>query len=329
MVMSQCLYKTLKREYPDSQLDVMAPNWCLALLERMPEVNRAIPMPLGHGEFELLKRRALGKELAGIYDWAIVQPNSLKSTLIPVFAGIKRRTGWKGESRYLLLNDLRSNKQDFPLMIERYAALAYDKASMTDNSALPDIPWPELKIDQAVRAKAVQRLDLNRDRKILGLCPGAEFGPAKRWPDSHYAEVASEQIKQGWQVWIFGGEKDKAVGELIRQQLPVEAQPYCVNLAGLTSVSEAIDLLSLPRVVVSNDSGLMHVAAAVGRPLVAVYGSSSPKYTPPLGQQVEVLHTDIECRPCFKKTCKFGHIKCLTELLPASVISAIQTLDRE
>lgn len=329
MVMSQCLYKLLKQQYPDAQLDVLAPNWCSALLTRMPEVDNAIAMPIGHGALQLALRYKMGKQLAGIYDWAIIQPNSFKSAFIPFFAGIKKRTAWKGESRYFIINDLRNNRNNFPLMIERYSALAFDKKAMTDSHALPKIPFPSLTIDQQQLEKTLDKLGLSQQQKVLGLCPGAEFGPAKRWPDSYYAKVAQERIEAGWQVWIFGGEKDRAVGELIRNQVSSKLQEKCINLAGKTSLSQAIDLLSQPDVVVSNDSGLMHIAAAHNRPLVAIYGSSSPKYTPPLCQYVRSLHTDIECRPCFKKQCRYGHLKCLTELTPKSVIEAIQSLIKE
>ncbi|WP_413700199.1 lipopolysaccharide heptosyltransferase II [Psychromonas sp. KJ10-10] len=329
MVMSQCLYKLLKQRYPEAQLDVLAPNWCSALLSRMPEVDNALTMPIGHGSMQLSLRYKIGKELAGIYDWAIIQPNSFKSAFIPLFAGIKKRTAWKGESRYFIINDLRSNRDNFPLMIERYGALAFDKKDMVNNKALPKIPYPSLTVNETQRQQAINKLQLSLDKKILGLCPGAEFGPAKRWPDSYYAQVAQERIEAGWQVWIFGGEKDQQVGELIRSQISENLQSQCINLAGKTSLSEAVDLLSLPQVVVSNDSGLMHIAATHNRPLVAIYGSSSPKYTPPLCDHVQSLYTDIECRPCFKKQCKFGHIKCLTEILPMRVISSIKLLMAE
>jgi heptosyltransferase-2 len=329
MVMSQCLYKLLKQQYPKAQLDVLAPNWCSALLTRMPEVDNAIAMPIGHGALALSLRYKMGKQLTDIYDWAIIQPNSYKSAFIPFFAGIKKRTAWKGESRYFIINDLRDNRDNFPLMIERYSALAFDKKEMKNNKALPKIPFPALIVNQSQRQSAINKLTLSLDKKILGLCPGAEFGPAKRWPDEYYALVAQERIEAGWQVWIFGGEKDQQVGELIRNQVSDDLQQYCINLAGKTSLSEAVDLLSLPNIVVSNDSGLMHVAAAHNRPLVAVYGSSSPKYTPPLCDHVRALHTDIECRPCFKKQCKFGHVKCLTELSSSRVIDAIYSLTEE
>ncbi|MGL5948306.1 MAG: lipopolysaccharide heptosyltransferase II [Aeromonas sp.] len=328
MVMSQSLYHALKQQHPHCELHVLAPAWCCALLERMPEVDKAITMPLGHGDFQLLARRKLGKQLAGAgYAQAIVQPNSFKSALVPWFAGIPLRTGWKGESRYGVLNDLRRNKAAFPLMVERYAALAYAKTAMRSQADLPAITPPALRVDVANQAAACQRLGLNTQAPILVLCPGAEFGPAKRWPEAHYASVAATHIAQGWQVWIFGSTKDVPVATAIAQALPASAQAACQLLCGKTSLHEAIDLMALARRVISNDSGLMHIAAALDRPLVAIYGSTSPLYTPPLAQRVAIVHTEISCRPCFKRTCRYGHLKCLTELSPQQVLAACHTLE--
>ncbi|MBM7456317.1 heptosyltransferase-2 [Oceanisphaera litoralis] len=327
MVMSQSLYISLKQQHPQAELHVMAPSWCCALLERMPEVDKAIVMPLGHGDFKLAERFRLGRQLTKEgYDWAIVQPNSLKSALIPLFAGIRKRTGWKGESRYGLLNDLRSNKTDFPLMVERYAALAYPKPEMKDRHCLPSLPWPALSVDLENQQQALNNLQLNTDRPILALCPGAEFGPSKRWPEQHYAEVARQKIAEGWQVWIFGSAKDRVVAETITAHQPDAMRVHCHLLAGKTSLHQAIDLMALATVVISNDSGLMHIAAALQRPLVGVYGSTSPQYTPPLAEKVAVVHTDIECRPCFKRECPLGHLKCLRDLTPNKVINAIEKI---
>ncbi|MDO6685724.1 MULTISPECIES: lipopolysaccharide heptosyltransferase II [unclassified Agarivorans] len=328
MVMSQSLYKALKQLHPQAQLDVLAPDWCRPMLERMPEVDNALRMPLGHGDLQLAVRWKLAKQLKqSHYDWAITQPNSLKAALIPWFAGIKQRTGWKGESRYGLLNDLRSNKQAFPLMVERYVSLAHPKSNMTSAEALPSYGHPALAANINNQQQALAQLKLNTQQPILALCPGAEFGPAKRWPEQHYAQVAAHWIEQyQGQAWIFGSDKDQTVGEQIIEHLPKALQSHCHNLAGKTKLAEAIDLMALAKLAVSNDSGLMHIAAALQLPLIAVYGSSSPQYTPPLTDKAEILHTDIECRPCFKKTCQFGHLKCLTELAPERAISAIAKL---
>ncbi|WP_026971213.1 lipopolysaccharide heptosyltransferase II [Aliagarivorans marinus] len=328
MVMSQSLYMALKQHYPDAQLDVLAPDWCRPLLERMPEVDNALRMPLGHGDLKLGVRRKLGLELAKQgYDWAITQPNSMKSALVPFFAKIPRRTGWKGESRYWVLNDRRDNKLDFPLMVERYVSLAFPAEEMTNATKLPSYPHPKLSADIDNQQQQLRQLNLKQDRPILAMCPGAEFGPAKRWPEQHYAEVARVWIEQyNGQVWIFGSNKDAAVADAIKAHLDDAQQAHCRSLAGRTQLADAIDLMACANLAISNDSGLMHIAAALGLPLIAVYGSSSPEYTPPLSEVTATLHTDIGCRPCFKKTCRFGHNKCLTELSPSHAISAIELL---
>jgi len=242
---------------------------------------------------------------------------------VPFFAGIPKRTGWKGEMRYGLLNDVRNlDKQRLPLMIERFMALAYEP-----DAALPKpYPQPRLVIDNASREAALAKFGLSLDRPVLALCPGAEFGEAKRWPAEHYAKVAELKIRAGWQVWLFGSKNDHPGCEEIRARLIPGLREESVNLAGETSLAEAIDLLSCAGAVVSNDSGLMHVAAALNRPLVAVYGSTSPQFTPPLADQVEIVRLGLECSPCFERTCRFGHYDCLRELKPRPVIEALQRL---
>lgn len=323
MVMAQTLFTCLKQRHPDCQIDVLAPDWSRPILERMPEVCNALSFPLGHGVLELATRRKIGKSLAGQYDQAILLPNSLKSALVPFFAGIPKRTGWKGEMRYGLLNDVRNlDKQRLPLMIERFMALAYEP-----DAALPKpYPQPRLVIDNASREAALAKFGLSLDRPVLALCPGAEFGEAKRWPAEHYAKVAELKIRAGWQVWLFGSKNDHPGCEEIRARLIPGLREESVNLAGETSLAEAIDLLSCAGAVVSNDSGLMHVAAALNRPLVAVYGSTSPQFTPPLADQVEIVRLGLECSPCFERTCRFGHYDCLRELKPRPVIEALQRL---
>jgi len=324
MVMAQTLFHVLKQRHPACVIDVLAPEWSRPILERMPQVRQALSFPLGHGALELATRRRIGKSLAGQYDQAILLPNSLKSALVPFFAGIAQRTGWRGELRYGLLNDVRTlDKARYPLMIERFMALGYPAGA-----ELPKpYPRPSLQIETASRDAALAKFGLSLDRPVLALCPGAEFGEAKRWPSEHYAKVAEIKIREGWQVWLFGSKNDHAVGESIREWLIPGLREESVNLSGETSLAEAIDLLSCSDAVVSNDSGLMHVAAALNRPLVAVYGSTSPGFTPPLADQVEVVRLGLECSPCFDRTCRFGHYNCLRLLEPEAVASALQRLN--
>ncbi|WP_417661791.1 lipopolysaccharide heptosyltransferase II [Pseudomonas sp.] len=323
MVMAQTLFQCLKVLHPDCEIDVLAPDWSRPILERMPEVRNALSFPLGHGVLQLATRRKIGKSLKGQYDQAILLPNSLKSALVPFFAGIPKRTGWKGEMRYGLLNDVRTlDKERYPLMIERFMALAFEPGV-----ELPKpYPKPLLEIDPVSRDAALAAFGLSLDRPVLALCPGAEFGEAKRWPSEHYAKVAELKIRAGWQVWLFGSKNDHAVGEDIRDRLIPGLREEVSNLSGDTSLAQAIDLLSCASAVVSNDSGLMHVAAALDRPLVSVYGSTSPQFTPPLAEQVEIVRLGIECSPCFDRTCRFGHYNCLRQLKPRPVIEALDRL---
>ena len=324
MVMAQTLFTCLKQRHGDDcMIDVLAPDWSRPILERMPEVRSALSFPLGHGALELATRRRIGRSLAGQYDQAILLPNSLKSALVPFFADIPLRTGWRGEMRYGLLNDVRKlDKDAYPLMIERFMALAYEPGT-----ELPKpYPRPSLQIDPASRDAALAHFGLERDRPVLALCPGAEFGEAKRWPSDYYAAVAEARIRQGWQVWLFGSKNDHAVAEQIRGRLIPGLREESTNLCGDTSLAQAIDLLSCADAVVSNDSGLMHVAAALNRPLVAVYGSTSPGFTPPLADQVEMVRLGLDCSPCFDRTCRFGHYNCLRDLAPAQVDAALDRL---
>lgn len=334
MMMSHSLYQMLKQHYPQVQIDVIAPKWSKALLNRMPEVRQAIEMPLGHGQFGLFERYRLGKKLREEqYDLAIILPNSFKSALIPFFAKIPQRRGWKGESRYWILNDLRQRKEDYPMMVQRYVALAYPAENIPSASNLP-LPKPYLRIEPQQVITSCQKFQLHTNknqfepRPMIGFCPGAEFGPAKRWPHYHYATLAEHLIKQGFTIQIFGSKNDQEVGESIRNMLASELQPYCQNLAGLTTLEEVIDLLSVCQVVVSNDSGLMHIAAALQRPLVALYGPTSPQYTPPLAENVEILRAIegglIKIRK--DKSNQVGYHKSLIDLSPAMVEESVTRL---
>jgi len=324
MVMAQSLFMVLKKLEPAVVIDVLAPAWSRPILDRMPEVRRTIDMPVGHGRLELLTRVRLGRRLrAEAYDQAIVLPNSFKSALIPVFAGIPRRTGWRGEMRYGLLNDLRIlGREPSPIMVERYAFLGYPPGEAPGEP----VPWPSLKVDHAALPALLARLGLSGERPALALCPGAEFGPTKRWPERYYAEVAEAMIGRGWQVWLMGSARDRPVTQAVTAALPQAALAACRDLAGETELGEAIDLLSTAGAVVANDSGLMHISAALARPLVAIYGATGPDFAPPLTSRAASLSVPVDCGPCYKKTCSQGQIKCLNDLEPGRVLSALQEL---
>jgi lipopolysaccharide heptosyltransferase II len=316
-LLAQPLFARLLQKYPYARIDALAPGWTAPVLRRMPQIADVIDAPLGHGELKLGERWRLANALrARSYDQAIVLPNTLKSALIPLFAGIPVRTGFVGELRYGLLNRLHKlDGKALPLMAERYAKLAEDPGEAPRRPLL-DV---RLRVDEANLAAAIARLGLSRAKPVVAFCPGAEYGPAKRWPARYFAGLARTLAARGRAVWLFGSNKDAEIGE----EIVKSSEGAAANLCGKTDLASAIDLLSLAEVVVSNDSGLMHVAAAVGRPVVALYGSSSPEHTPPLSRTHRIVRTGIECSPCYARECPLGHFKCMIELAPERVIGEV------
>ena len=305
----------LKSRDPGGVIDVLAPAWAAAVYGRMPEVRSTIAFPFGHGELRLGARRRIARALAH-YDHAIVLPGSFKSALVPWFAGIPRRTGWIGEMRFGLLNDLRRlDKAALPLIVERFAALAQP----ADEALERPLPEPRLAVDTARRDSAIAKFGLAGSAPVLALAPGAEYGPAKRWPARHFADVARSHVERGYRVWLFGADRDVSV----TAEVAALAGVPVTDLAGKTGLDEAIDLLSLAARVVTNDSGLMHVAAALDRPLAALFGSSSPEYTPPLSAKARVISLRLGCSPCFARECPLGHTNCLEKLNPGQVLAAL------
>ena len=319
MLVQPMLARLLQR-HPHAQLDVLAPPWTAALLRQMPEVHDVIINPFPHGVLDLLARYRLGQKLrAAAYDQAIVLPNSLKSALVPFFARIPLRTGFVGEMRYGLLNDARKlDKQSLPLMVERYAQLAETRGMPLRRP----IAQPRLQVDAARCQDVLGKLGLNTQQPVAVFCPGAEYGPAKRWPVSYFAELAQTLGERGYAVWLIGSGKDKEIGDMI----VALGNAACHNLCGATDLSEAITLLSCADIVVSNDSGLMHLAAALNRPLLALYGSSSPQFTPPLSAHAQILKLDLPCSPCFKRTCPLHHFNCMNQLTPDRVARLIPSI---
>jgi heptosyltransferase-2 len=319
MVMAQSLFMALHARQ-DCAIDVLAPPWSLPLLERMPEIRRGIALPLGHGEFGLGARWRLGRGLSSHgYDQAIALPNSLKSALVPFFAGIPTRTGFRGEMRYGLLNDVRIlDKHRLPMTVQRFVSLG-----LAAGTELPDpLPSPRLRADPANQRRLREQLGLSDPGPAIAFMPGAEYGPAKQWPLRHYANLANRLAARGCQVWILGSAKDHPAGEEIRAL----AGGRAINLCGQTALADAVDLLDMSAAAVTNDSGLMHVAAALDKPLVALFGSSTPDHTPPLSGRAAILYLRLECSPCFERNCPLGHTRCLDDITPDSVLSALNSL---
>ena len=317
MVMAQSLFMTLKKLYPDCLIDVVAPEWSLPVLARMPQVNDGYGLPLLHGEFSLTTRIRKGLSLkANGYSHAIVLPRSWKSALVPFFAGAKTRTGYRGEMRFGLLNDIRKlDKSILTQTVQRYVAHAYQPNPVS----APETPFPQLEVGEANRQRLLVDLNLSIDRPVICMMPGAEYGPAKQWPAGYYAELAKKLVASGYRVWVLGSNKEKVLGKKIAGD-----NNAVYNLCGETDLVDVIDLLSCAEQVVSNDSGLMHVAAAVGVKLNVIYGSSTPDYTPPLTLNCNIMYLNLDCSPCFQRVCRFGHFYCLNKITAQSVFERMQ-----
>ena len=297
------------------QLTVAALPWVAPVYRAMPQVREVIDWPFAHGRFDWAERKRVAAQLRGRFDVAYVLPNSLKSALIPWLAGIPKRVGYQGEGRYVLLNQRLKSPAGRPPMVAFYCALA--------GEPVPAKERPQLRFDEAVLRTATQAANVLQGA-YWAFAPGAEYGPAKCWPAAHYAALAASLFAQhGQPVLLMGSGKEAALCE----EIAAAAPGACIVMAGKTSLIDAMALIAAARGVVSNDSGLMHVAAAFGVPQAAVFGSTSPEHTPPLNPRARVLwlkeELQLECSPCFERTCRFGHYRCLTELSPMRVESAL------
>jgi heptosyltransferase-2 len=297
-LMAQPLLARLRGQDPAAKIHVLAPDWVAPVARRMPEVDEVIAVPFRHGALNLGERWRLARTLARRgYDRAIVLPNSWKSALVPLLAGIPRRAGYVGELRYGLLNStLPNTKAPMPL---HYARLAGGEPTQP-------LSRPRLEVSESEIVETRRRFGI--DARYAVLCPGAEYGPAKRWP---YFKELAERI--GMPVVVLGSRNDREAASGIRGK----------DLAGRTTLDEAIELIAGAAVVVSNDSGLMHVAAALGRPQVALFGSSSPEHTPPASAKARVLWLHLECSPCFARECPLGHFRCMKEISVEQVLKVL------
>ena len=307
-ILSEPLLAILREPLQEPTVDVLVPPWCAPVYARMRGVRNLVENPIGHRELRLHDRRKLARTLRGNgYTRALVLPNSFKSALIPWMARIPRRIGYGREARGILLTDARRlDSKALPRLVDRFVALAAQPGELVPTPAAP-----VLVPDAGNAAEAIRALGLSTHRPVAILCPGAEYGPAKRWPAEHFITLAQRFIDSGYVVWLVGSPNDRVAADPI-----AAAIPEVRNVCGRTDLGTAIDLLATASVVVSNDSGLMHAAAAVGRPLVALFGSSSPDYTPPLSPLARVAKIDIVCSPCFQRECPLGHFKCMRELSP-------------
>lgn len=323
-IMAQPLLALLKSENQDCLIDILAPAPIAPVFEAMAEVQDVMLAPQVPGKLQLRDRLAMANRLRRLkYDRCYVLPNSMKSALIPWLAGIPLRIGHRGESRYWLINrahhEPSGNRQP---MVEHYAQLAFPP-----NQLMPArVPNPVLTRQPAREAAVLARFGINRRDALVVLSPGAEFGPAKRWPARHYASLAALACAE-WpeaNVVLIGSNKDRTLAT----EIAALSGQSLRNLCGETSLTEAMAIISSASAVVSNDSGPMHVAAAFGRPQVAVFGSSDPRHTPPRSSRAKVEWLHLECSPCFERVCPLGHTNCLNQISPLNVFESLKKVMR-
>ena len=329
-VMTQPLLASLKTLYPESKIDVLASGWVAPIYRACSEVSEVIEAKFEHKKLQWQMRKQLAKELEQAnYQACFVLPNSFKSALIPWLANIPFRIGYRGELRYGLINLTLHNpsKVNRPPMVEHYPALSQllDKEiPEATNTGL----MPALNVSAAAKESIEASLHkANIDQKsVYVMCPGAEYGPTKRWPAEHFAKLAQILIaaNPSNHIILLGSKSDHALAAEILSlaKLPNNTLNWCGN----TSLDQAIALIGLCKAVISNDSGLMHVAAALKTPQVAIFGSSDPAHTPPLSSMAKVIWLNLPCSPCHKRECPLGHLKCLKDIRPEQVLATLNTL---
>ncbi|WP_421953492.1 lipopolysaccharide heptosyltransferase II [Polaromonas sp.] len=302
------------------QLTVGALPWVAPVYRAMPQVAEVIEFPFAHGGLQFRERRAIAKRIEGRFGKAYVLPNSLKSALLPFLASIPERIGYFGEARIGLLTHRLKNPKNKPPMVAFYSALSGEGGLEADR--------PRLQMGDADIEETLAGLKLQRGAYYV-FAPGAEYGPAKRWPAHHFAELA---IKLDRPVVLLGSGKEAALCGEIAAPVNAARAGQCLNFAGTTSLLQALCLIAASRGTVSNDSGLMHVAAAFGVPQVAIFGSSSPLHTPPLSDKARVLwlkddpayQPPLDCAPCFERECPLGHTRCLNDISAQRVLDGLQ-----
>ena len=328
-VSTQPLLANLKMLYPNSKIDVLASNWVAPIYRACSQVHEVIETKFEHKKLQWNLRKQLAKEIqAKNYQACYVLPNSFKSALIPWLANIPFRIGYRGELRFGLINLALNNpsKVNRPPMVEHYLALSQ---LLKDDESIPlDRLVPKLNVSGAAKQQVEQKLQgakINSD-SIYAICPGAEYGPSKRWPTEYFAVLAQQLIKQNSnnQIILLGSKSDHSLAQEITSQGQQASNIH--NWCGNTSLDEAIALIGMSKAVVSNDSGLMHIAAALQIPQVAIFGSSDPAHTPPLSDRAKIMWLNMSCSPCHKRVCPLGHLRCLKDILPEQVLATLNTL---
>ena len=337
-VMTQPLLARLKALYPDSTIDVLASTWVAPIYRACSQVNEVMEAKFEHKQLQWGLRNQLAKQLATKkYQACFVLPNSFKSALIPWLANIPLRIGYRGEMRFGLINVALDNpsKLNRPPMVEHYLALSMllnDEDQVNAQAIQNKVLTPHLNVSSSAKESVAQKLQSahikssEQHSAIYILCPGAEYGPSKRWPTEYFATLAKEltEINPSNQIILIGSQGDRHLADEIISQ--GNQHPHIHNWCGSTSLDEAIALIGMSKAVISNDSGLMHIAAALKVPQVAIFGSSDPGHTPPLSDKAKVIWLNLPCSPCHQRECPLGHLKCLKDILPQEVLATLNTL---
>lgn len=329
-VMTQPLLASLKAQYPESKIDVLASTWVAPIYRACSEVHEVIEAKFEHKQLQWSLRKELAGKLAlKKYQACFVLPNSFKSALIPWLANIPFRIGYRGELRFGLINVALDNpsKVNRPPMVEHYLALG-QLLNGAQTSPITGNLTPKLNVSSPAHHSVQAKLKTTHidESHVYVMCPGAEYGPTKRWPTGHFAELAQSIVTNNAnnQIILLGSKGDHSLAQEI--QAKAKGDGHIHNWCGDTSLDEAIALIGMSKVVISNDSGLMHIAAALKTPQVAIFGSSDPAHTPPLSDKAKVIWLNLPCSPCHKRECPLGHLKCLNDILPAQVLATLNTL---
>ena len=326
-VMAQPLLQLLRAAHPERPIDVLAPPAVSPVWRQVAEVDEVLETPFRHGALQLKQRWQFARLLRkrGYVD-AYILPNTIKYALIPWLAGIRQRVGYKGESRYGMINLMHRDEVPPRPMVPFYAALAKPPVTVQGPGLRAALPRPRLTVGAAQMAVVCERLGIDLARPLLVLAPGAEFGAAKRWPAQHFAGLAKAVLDRdpATQIAMLGSPKDHAACAEVAAQLPDGAAVF--NLAGATSLAEAIALIARAAAVVANDSGLLHIASALNRPVVALYGPTDPDHAPPFSDLAASISLRLDCSPCKQRECPLGHHDCMVKLTPDLVWQRLQPM---
>ena len=332
LIMSQSLIKWLKIHYKPQKIDMLAPKSIADAVIRMPEVNQVISHNWQSGKLNLAERFKCAKKIQNRYDWAIILPVSFKSALIPAFAKIPKRTGFLGECRYGLINDvidaphkLGKNKNLTQRAIY-LSLLKVNEMQLSEKEKQQIIP--QLEVDAVNQNRLNPEFQINPNKKLIAFAMGSNYGQAKRWSIANFGSLAQKLIEQNCQILLLGSNKERQLAVDFLKNKKIDPKQV-IDAIGKNSLAKSLDLLSLCSVLVSNDSGLMHVANALKVKTIIIYGSSSPVFTPPLAHnesQATIFKSNLPCAPCFERTCRYSHYNCLKQTTDDMVAIAVKKM---